>query len=304
MRIVVAGGSGLLGRPLTDTLVSAGHEVVILTRGRARTAPNGAREVAWTPDGSVGPWAVEIDRADAVVNLSGAGIADKRWSDARKKELRSSRVESTTSLAAAVRASTHPPAVFVQGSAVGYYGSSLDDRVCDERCPPGHDFLSDLAVEWENAAQPVASACCRLAIIRTGIVLTNDGGALPPMARPFRFFVGGRVGTGRQYLSWISREDWVSLVVWTINTAAASGPINATAPTPVTNAQFSDALGRSLERPNWMPVPSVAMRALFGELGTTALLSGQRVVPARALALGFTFEHPSIDRALDHALRG
>lgn len=303
MRIVIAGGSGWLGQPLATKLIARGDDVVVLSRRRGASRPS-YREVQWTPDGSIGPWAREIAESDVVINLAGTGIADKRWSKARKADLLASRVNSTTSLVAAVHAADHRPSVFVQGSAVGYYGASLDARILDEGSPPGQDFLADLAVEWEDAAKPVATLGCRLVIIRTGLVLARDGGALAPMARPFRFFVGGPVGSGRQYMSWITREDWLSLIVWAIDTPTVDGAINAAAPTAVTNAAFSAALGRALARPSWLPAPAFALRAMFGQMATSILLNGQRVAPARALALGFRFRNETLDDALANALRG
>ncbi len=241
---------------------------------------------------------VEIDGADAVVNLAGAGIADKRWTQARKEFIRSSRVLSTRSLATAMREAVKRPPVFIQGSAVGFYGADLSERVRDESSPPGDDILGDICVAWEAEAHPIAALDVRVVFIRTGIALANEGGALPLMRLPFKFFVGGRVATGRQYLSWIHRDDWVNLVAWAIATPEATGVINATAPSPVTNAEFSRALGRSIHRPSWLPVPAFALRVLVGEFANVGLVAGQRVVPARAQLLGFTFAHPTIDDAL------
>jgi uncharacterized protein (TIGR01777 family) len=302
MRIVIAGGSGLLGHALVDRLIGQGHDVVVLSRRPATPPRNHWREVTWVPDGSIGDWAREIDGAGAVVNLAGAGMADKRWTPTRKALLRSSRIDSTRSLVAAVQAASTRPAVFVHGTAIGYYGSTLSDRTHDESSPPGSDFLSRLALEWERVTDPLAQISCRLVIVRTGIVISRDGGALPPMARPFKFFVGGRIGSGRQYMSWISIDDWVSLVTWAMATTAVSGALNATAPEPVTNAEFAAAIGRALRRPALFATPAFVLKLLFGEMAEL-LLGGQRVVPAKALALGFTFEHESLDRALAQALR-
>lgn len=302
MRFIIAGGTGLLGRALVARLTREGHDVVVLTRGAGR-ASGPVHEVPWTPDGSAGPWAPELDGADAVINLAGAGIADKRWTLARKALLQSSRVDSTRSLVAAVATTSSRPRVFVQGSAIGIYGAGLDDDIHDESSPPDSDFLSALAVEWESAADPVADMECRLVVVRTGIVLSRDGGALPPMARPFRMFVGGRIGTGRQFMSWITIDDWVSMVMWAIGTPAVSGPLNASAPEPVTNAAFSAALARTLRRPNLFPVPSFVLQGLFGEMADAILLGGQRVVPAKALSAGFEFQHAHLAGALAHVLR-
>lgn len=302
MRFIIAGGTGLLGRALVARLTGAGHDVVVLTRG-AGQASGPVHEVPWTPDGSAGPWAPELDGADAVINLAGTGIADKRWTPARKALLRSSRVDSTRSLVSAVATTSSRPRVFVQGSAVGIYGADLGDDVHDESSAPGSDFLSQLAVEWESVAEPVADMGCRLVTARTGIVLSRDGGALPPMARPFRMFVGGRIGTGRQFMSWITIDDWVSMVMWAIDTPAVAGPLNASAPQPVTNAAFSTALARVLRRPNLFPAPSFVLQALFGEMADAILLGGQRVRPAKALALGFEFQHSGLEDALISVLR-
>jgi uncharacterized protein (TIGR01777 family) len=303
MRLIIAGGSGLLGRALVTRLSTDGHDVVVLTRGAGSSAGR-VRQVAWTADGSIGPWAREIDGADVVINLAGAGIADKRWTPGRRAQLRSSRIESTRSLVSAVDAAAKRPSVFVQGSAIGYYGSSLSDRTHDESSPAGTDFLAHLAVEWEAAARPIGETGCRLVVVRSGIVLSRDGGALPPMARPFRFFVGGPVGSGRQYMSWITIDDWVSMVAWAIATPAVSGAMNATAPGPVTNAAFSAAIGRALHRPSLVPAPGFVLRSLFGEMADVILLGGQRVVPTKGLALGFRFEHPDLEQAMVQVLRG
>jgi uncharacterized protein (TIGR01777 family) len=302
MRVVIAGGSGMLGRALAVRLTGLGHEVVALGR-RDRPSSKNYRHVRWVPDGAVGPWAGELEGAAAVVNLAGAGIADKRWTAARKTELRTSRIDSTRSLVAAMSLATSRPPVFIQGSAVGYYGSTLSDRPVDERAPAGSDFLSKLAVEWEAAAEPVAALGARLVIVRTGIVLSSEGGALPPMAMPFRFYAGGPVGTGRQYMSWVSADDWVSLVVWALTTPAISGPVNVCAPTPVTNRDFAAAVGRALGRPSWLPAPGFALRLALGEMATSMLLEGQRVIPARATEAGFTFSYFNLDDALVHAFR-
>jgi uncharacterized protein (TIGR01777 family) len=297
MRLVIAGGSGLLGRALSDRLTTHKADVVILTRGR-ENGSSPARHVHWDPDGSVGDWARALEDADAVVNLTGAGIAERRWTNARKALLRSSRIDSTRSLVSALEQTRNRPHVFVQGSAVGIYGASQSPEVFDEQAPAGRDFLADLAVAWEREALPVAALGVRLVWLRTGIVLTTKGGALPEMARPFRFFAGGRIGSGRQYLSWITLDDWVSLAVWAIETGQVAGAVNATAPEPVTNAEFSVALGRALRRPSWLPAPAMALKLLFGEMADAALLGGQRVRPAVALAHGFVFRHRTINDAL------
>jgi uncharacterized protein (TIGR01777 family) len=222
MRIVIAGGSGFLGRALAAALAADGHEVVVLSR-RGSPIRGAARGVAWTPDGTAtGEWARELDGAGAVVILGAEGIDDKRGSADRKAAIRGSRVRATRSVVAAMRDAKVRPPVFVQGSAVGYYGTPGDTRL-DESSPPGSDFLADVCVRWEAEAQPALALGCRLIVIRTGIVLARDGGALKELIRPFRLFVGGPMASGRQYMSWIHRDDWVGLVRWAIATASASG---------------------------------------------------------------------------------
>ena len=296
MKIIIAGGTGFLGTPLTARLASEGHDVVILTR-RARASGAAAREVGWTPDGAVGPWSAELDGADAVVNLAGESIAGRRWSPAHKQAILDSRVRATRSLAAAIAGASQPPSVFVSGSAVGYYGPR-GDEVVTEATPPGRDFLAGVAVQWEDEAGRAAGPRTRVVCVRTGLVLERDGGALPQMLPPFKFGVGGPVGSGRQYWSWIHRVDWIDLVLWSIRTGAVSGPLNATAPNPVTNAEFASALGRALHRPAFMPAPAFALRLMLGEMADALLLSGQRAVPAKAELLGFTFKYPRLDDAL------
>jgi uncharacterized protein (TIGR01777 family) len=296
MKTIIAGGSGFLGRALARALVTGEHDVVLLTRGERRGPSSGGRAVTWTPDGTLGPWAREIDGATAVVNLAGESIVGRRWNGAHKQRVRDSRVLATRSLAAAVAAAERPPQVFVNGSAVGYYGPR-GDEVVTEDTPPGSDFLARVCVEWEAEAQPVG-ARSRLVFIRTGIVLDRHEGALPQMLPPFWFGVGGPVGSGRQYWPWIHRADWVDLVRFAIQSPAAAGPLNATAPHPVTNSEFAAALGRVLRRPAVMRAPGFALKLILGEMAGPILLSGQRAVPARGEAIGVTFTYKLIDEAL------
>ena len=303
MKIVIAGGTGFLGGPLAAALSSGGHEVVILSRAIA-VVPEMARwrYVKWTPDGSAGPWAADVDGADALVNLAGESIAARRWTRAQKQRILDSRVQATRSLVAAVRGAGAPPPVFVSGSAVGYYGP-LGDEIATEDTPPGSDFLAEVCVQWEAEAMRAAGARTRVVCIRTGLVLEKGGGALPQMLPPFWFGAGGPVGSGRQYWPWIHRDDWVAMVVWAILTASASGCVNVTAPTPVTNAEFARTLGRALHRPAFMPAPGFALRLLLGEMADGLLLSGQRAVPAAAERLGFRFQYPRLDDALAKIFR-
>jgi uncharacterized protein (TIGR01777 family) len=192
--------------------------------------------------------------------------------------------------------------VFIQGSAVGYYGADREDAALDESFPPGDDFLGQVCVAWEAEAYPVRTLGCRLVVARTGIILAAAGGVLIRMKLPFQFFVGGPVASGEQFISWIHIDDWVAMAIWALSSASVEGAFNATAPEPVTNRVFSAALGRALRRPSWLPVPGPALRVLFGELAGPLLIRGQRVLPARALAAGFTFAHPGIDDAMNASL--
>ena len=297
MRVVIAGGTGFLGRALSQSLAADGHEVSLLTRGAGdRTF----KTVPWTPNGASGPWASAIDGADAVVNLAGESIAAKRWTAAQKQRIRDSRVQATRSLAAAIQGCPNPPSVFVSGSAVGYYGPLADD-VATEDTPPGSDFLARVCVAWEDEARRAATPRTRVTCIRTGLVLARDGGALPPMLPPFSFGVGGPVGSGRQYWPWIHRQDWVDVVRWAMRTPDSGAAINVTAPNPVTNAEFARALGRAMHRPAFLPAPAFALRLLLGEMADALVLSGQRAVPRRAECGGFTFTYRTVDDAL-HAI--
>jgi uncharacterized protein (TIGR01777 family) len=295
MAVVIAGGSGFLGQKLADRLSAEGRRVVVLSR-RARAAGDA---VVWQPDGSAGDLAQHLEGAEAVVNLAGEGIADRRWSESRKAALRSSRILATRTLTRAVEACARPPRVFVSASAVGYYGPHGDEPVT-ETTPPGSDFFGTLATEWEKEAQAAAGRT-RLAIIRTGLVLASDGGVLGKMLLPFKLGVGGALGSGRQYMSWIHEDDWTAMVAWLIRDERAVGPFNVTAPEPVTNREFTRALGRALHRPAVIPVPAFALRLVLGEL-SSALLTGQRVLPTHAEQLGFRFVYADLDAALASVL--
>ena len=290
MRVVIAGGTGFLGRALVASLAGAGHDVAVLTR-RARP---GRREIAWMPDGATGPWAASLAGVDAVVNLAGEGIADRRWTASRKRALVESRVLSTSSLVEATLGLARPPRVFVSGSGVGLYGAHGDELVT-EATGAGTDFVATMAVAWEQAAAPVAEAC-RLAIVRTALVL-GPGGALARMLLPFKIGVGGRLGSGQQWMPWIQVADWVALVERLIADDAATGAFNLASPEPVRNVEFTRALGRVLHRPTVLPVPAAALTLALGQL-SDVLLTGQRAVPARAAELGFEFRYPRIDDAL------
>jgi hypothetical protein len=303
MRIVIAGGSGFLGSPLAETYAEDSHDVRVLTRalppGESRhesgTGVPGITRVGWNPDGQSGPWADVVAGADAVINLAGASIGEKRWSPQRKAELRDSRLLATRSLAAAITAASTPPGVFVSSSAVGYYGTANGEPKT-ETSPGGRDFLAQMCEDWEKEAHRAARDGVRLAIIRSAMVFERSGGALPRMMLPFRFFAGGRMGSGRQYMSWIHRLDWIEMVRWIVVTPEASGAINVAAPHPVTNREFSRALGRAMKRPALLPAPRLGLRIVLGEFADF-VVTGQRVMPTRALALGYHFRYPELDIA-------
>jgi uncharacterized protein (TIGR01777 family) len=293
LNVMIAGGTGFLGRALTRSLRSSGHRVTVLSR-----RPTQAGEVGW-PSGGTEP--SPLDGADVVINLAGTSIASGRWSGSRKAAIRQSRVATTRTLVRAIAAAKAKPSVFLSGSAIGYYGCQGDD-VLTEDTPPGTDFLAGVCRGWELEAMAAASTT-RVVLLRTGLVLARDGGALPMLALPFRLFAGGRTGSGRQYMSWIHRDDWVSMVAWAIATPEVSGPLNLTAPEPVTNDAFARTLGATLHRPVWMPAPAFALRMVLGEMADALMLGGQRVVPRNASQRGFRFEHPALEPALQKLYR-
>jgi hypothetical protein len=301
MRFVLAGASGFLGRPLVRSLLADGHDVVVLTR-RPKHAASGHREVGWQPDGTAGPWAEVLDGADAVVNLAGESIAEGRWTPARKAAITESRLLSTRSLVAAIDLAKARPPVLVSGSAVGFYGPH-GEEVVTEANGAADDFLGRLSHEWERAALAAESGGTRVVLVRTGLVLERDGGALKAMLPPFQFGVGGPLGSGMQYWPWIHRADWIALVRFLLNRPDAHGAVNATAPRPVTNEEFSRTLARVIRRPCVLRAPAFVLRLAMGEMADALLLSGQRVVPERAQEMGFTFEYETLEPALRAILR-
>ena len=302
MNIVVTGGTGFIGGALCSALAADRHTVRILTRYPGLGAhPRDPRitRVAWNGR-DTGPWEQVLEGADAVINLAGAPIADARWTDARKQLITDSRVLTTRLLVRAMSQRSSKPATFISASGIGYYGAS-DNRRLDEGAPRGQGFLADLCVAWEAEALRAAEFGTRVVLLRTGMVLEQDGGALPKMLLPFRFFAGGPIMPGSQWVSWIHRCDHIGLIQWALSTPTVSGPINAVAPEPVTMKTFCEVLGQMLHRPSWLPVPSFALNILLGELGTL-MTTGQRVIPAKAMAGGYTFRYPSLEPALQAIL--
>jgi uncharacterized protein len=297
MRIIITGGTGFLGQPLATALATDGHEVIVLARRPGSAPADGIRVLQWTPGSAQAPWSAAIDGADAIVNLAGEPIAGGRWTPRRKRLILKSRVDATRTLADAVRAAKHPPAIFISGSAIGYYGA-CGEALITEAAAPGPDFLAWVCVAWETEAAAIRTPITRVTCIRTGLVLEKDGGALSKMLTPFRLGAGGRLGSGQQYWPWIHRRDWIALIRWVLATPAATGPLNATAPNPVTNSDFASALGRVLHRPAILPTPALALRLALGEMADGLLLSGQRAVPEKAERLGFRFAFTHLEDAL------
>ncbi|MET7894791.1 TIGR01777 family oxidoreductase [Streptomyces mirabilis] len=294
-RIAIAGASGLIGSALTRSLTADGHEVVRLVR----RAPRGKDEVRWDPDGQRMD-ATGLAGCAAVVNLAGAGVASRRWTEAYKRKILDSRVRGTATLAAAVAALDERPRVFVNGSAIGFYGET-GDRVVDESAPPGEGFLPSVCVAWERAAEPAREAGVRTVFARTGLVVAREGGAWGKLFPLFRAGLGGRMGDGRQYWSYISLHDEVAAIRHLIDTSSLSGPVNLTAPTPLTNREITEAMGRVLHRPTVFPTPAPLLRLALGDMSGD-ILGSQRVHPTRLLSSGFTFAFPTIEGALRAAL--
>ena len=301
MDVLVTGSTGFIGSALLPALVAAGHRPIRAVRGRA--APAGVDAIRWDPDaGTIDTGALED--LGAVVHLAGAGIGDKRWTDDRKRVILESRTRGTRTLAEALASLQRPPPVLVSSSGVGYYGSDAGDTILTEESPPGHDFLARVCVEWEAATAPAADAGIRVVRMRQGIVLGRDGGMIQQLLTPFRLGLGGRLGSGEQWMSWITIDDLVDAILFALRTDALAGPANLTAPEPVRNKGFTAALGRALHRPTLIPTPLAPLRAIYGgELVEHMVLASQRAVPKALEERGFQFRHPTLDAAL-HAVLG
>ncbi|MER5544259.1 TIGR01777 family oxidoreductase [Streptomyces sp. NPDC002589] len=301
MRVAITGSTGLIGSALTRSLLADGHQVVRLVRDRSAAASGDAGASAhWDPvAGRVEPGA--LDGVDAVVHLAGAGVGDQRWTAAHKQEIHDSRVRGTDTIARACAASAAPPRVLVSASATGYYGDT-GERTVDESESPGHDFLSRVCVDWEAAADPARQAGIRVVHPRTGLVVSAEGGAFGRLFPLFRLGLGGRLGSGDQYWPFISLTDHIAALRFALDAEELSGPVNFTAPEPLTNREVTRALGRALHRPAFAAVPAFALRAALGEFAASITCSA-RVVPAALHKAGFAFTHPTIDGALDSVLR-
>lgn len=302
-RVIVTGATGLIGKRLCATLQAKGYAVVVFSRDpdEARTrVPNAAEYIGWTPSES-GPWSTVVDGAFAVVHLGGASVYGKRWTRRYKAEIRDSRVIGTRGLVNAMAAAKAKPSVFVCGTAIGYYGFR-DDTPLDEAAAPGSDFLARVVIAWEQEARRAKDFGIRTVLVRSGIILDTKEGALPQMMLPFRFFAGGPILPGTQWLSWIHVEDEVGLIMLALEDERVRGALNATAPEPLTNRDFSKTLGRVMRRPSWVPVPGFALRIVLGEFAGM-VREGQRVVPVKAEQLGYRFKFPTAEGALRDLLK-
>ncbi|MBV7338586.1 TIGR01777 family oxidoreductase [Chloroflexi bacterium TSY] len=305
MRIIISGGTGLIGRALQPILYSEHHDVIILSRSpeRVRRKMHSSAQIAQWDGQSTTGWGHLIDGADAVINLAGTGIADARWSDERKQAIQDSRVRAGEAIVQAIDAANTKPKVLIQASAVGYYGVLHGDSKVSEDSGPGNDFLAQICFDWEASTSAVETMGVRRATIRTGIVLSNDGGAWPKIKLPYSLFAGGPLGSGRQWYPWIHMEDEVRAIQFLLQTESATGPYNLTAPEPVTNKVVAKTIGESMGRPSFMPAPRLAIKLALGEM-STLLLDGQRAIPRNLLNEGFTFNYPSIDLAVQDLIHG
>lgn len=298
MKVIVSGASGLVGSELVRHLSARGDETIHLVRSDPKDP---SREVAWNPQKGI----AEIGRlegADAVVHLAGEPIAEGRWTEEKKRRIRESRVRGTGVLAEALAGMKLKPRIFLSASAIGIYGDR-GEEILTEESRHGDDFLAKVCREWEESTAPAEAAGIRIAHMRFGVILSREGGALAKMLTPFKLGVGGRLGSGRQYMSWIAIDDVVGAITHLLEKDSLRGPINVVAPNPVTNSEFTKALGSTLSRPTIFPVPKFAVRLAFGEVADLALLASQRVEPARLKESGYVFKYPELKEALEHILK-
>ena len=300
--VLISGASGFIGSRLVDALSANGHRVARLARKRSRR-PDASNTVIWDPEaGRIDRESLARLQPDAVINLAGEKIA-QRWTADRRKRIRESRVRGTGALAEALAALPTKPSVFLSGSAIGYYGAHRGDDTVDEQSAPGTDFLAETARDWERATEAASNAGIRVVLLRTGLVLGKESGVLKRMLPPFRFGMGGRLGDGRQWMSWIAMTDVVGAIEFLIATPGITGPVNLVAPEPARNRDFSKTLARVLGRPAFFPVPAFALEAIFGTMADNTILASQRVAPKRLAGAGFEFRHPRLEEALRFELR-
>ncbi|MEZ4656832.1 MAG: TIGR01777 family oxidoreductase [Caldilineaceae bacterium] len=299
MRIIITGGTGLIGKALSSHLIKQQHEVIVLSRNprNARGVPFGAQVAGWDAKSAEG-WGELVEGADAIVNLAGAGIADSRWSERRKRLILESRLHAGQAVVQAVKAAQNPPKVVIQASAVGYYGGNRGDVVVTEESGPGGDFLAQVCFDWERSTAELDAMGVRRPVIRTGIVLSNQGGAWPKIKLPFLLFAGGPLGSGKQWYPWIHMDDEVRAIQFLIEQPDATGPYNLCAPAPLPNKELAKVIGRVMGRPAFMPAPAFALKAVLGEMAAI-LLDGQRAMPQRLTEAGFTFNYPTAAAAVE-----
>jgi uncharacterized protein (TIGR01777 family) len=299
-RIAVAGGSGFIGEPLVRRLLARGDDVAVLTRNPAKV--RAGRAVIWNPP-SQGSWSEEVANADVVINLAGENVGGGRWTAERKKRILESRVAATSALVEAMSRKPSQPRALISASATGFYGNRGDESL-DEKSPAGSGFLAEVTKRWEELARS-AEPFARVVILRFGVVLANDGGALAKLLLPFRLGAGGPMGSGQQWMPWIDRDDILRIIEWSIDRGATRGTYNATSPAPARNRDFARTLGSVLHRPAFLPTPAFALRLALGtEMANEMLLGGQRVLPKHAQEEGFEFAYPELDAALKHAVSG
>jgi uncharacterized protein (TIGR01777 family) len=300
MKVLVSGSSGLIGSSLVPFLTSSGHNVTRLVRSKSTSTKADTSEIVWDFGGrEIAP--PSLVGLETVVHLAGENIAEGRWSEAKKIRIRESRTKGTQRLCEALARLAHPPGVFICASAIGYYGDR-GEEILREDSKPGSGFLPDVCREWEGATATAAQRRIRVVNLRFGVVLSPSGGALAKMLPPFRMGIGGRLGNGKQYMSWIALDDAVGVIHHALVTEALNGPVNAVSPSPVTNLEFTKTLGRVLSRPTLFPVPTLAARMAFGEMADALLLASARVVPVRLQQTGYRFQYPDLEGALRHLL--
>lgn len=302
MRVLIAGGTGTIGRRLIDHLFASGHTVTLVSRQpfRPATIPAKVSFHQWNGQTAQG-WGHILAETEAVVNLAGAGLAEQRWSAARKQQIMASRAQAGQAMVEAFKAASHKPKVLIQASAVGYYGPNHSQTALTESSPAGQDFLAQVCRQWENSTQAIEELGVRRVVIRTGVVLDTLGGALPKMLIPIRFFGGGPIGSGGQWMSWIHYHDEVAAIRFLLENQAITGPVNLTAPNPVPNRHLIKAIGKVLHRPSFMPTPGLVLKLIFGEMASI-LLEGQQVLPGRLEGAGFKFNYPTLEPALQALL--
>lgn len=300
MKIILSGGTGYIGHVLLSKLLQEGHQVILFSR-RSRVpsyipSSRSLEIITWDAK-NLGPWAAKMEEADAVINLVGESIVAKRWTSQQKEILVNSRLDSTKILVDAMRPAKKKPSVFINASAVGYYGDVSAGDVAETH-QKGIGFLADLCAQWEGEAHAAKTLGVRVVMIRTGIVLSRDGGALQKMIPPFQMFMGGPLGNGKQWFPWVHLEDEIGAILFALTHSNLSGPVNVVSPNPVTMNQFCQELGKAMHRPSWAPVPAFMLRLLLGEMADEMLLTGQRAIPQKLLQAGYSFKYSTLPYAL------